>query len=68
MRLAKKAIRGIPAGHHWHNTAWYTKFSFDGGVHYSAFAVVSYVSAIMKVKGTTVTRARASSAGYEEIP
>jgi hypothetical protein len=36
MRLAKKAIRGIPAGHHWHNTAWYTKFSFDGGVHYSA--------------------------------
>src|SRR3979490_3434466 len=36
MRLAKTAIRGIPAGHHWHNTAWHTKFSFGGGVHYSA--------------------------------
>jgi hypothetical protein len=32
MRLAKTAIRGIPAGHHWHNTAWYTKFFFGGGV------------------------------------
>jgi hypothetical protein len=36
MRLAKTAIRGIPAGRHWHNTAWYTKFSFGGDVHYSA--------------------------------
>src|SRR5713226_8620570 len=36
MRLAKTAIRGIPAGHHWHNTAWYTTFSFGSAVHYSA--------------------------------
>ena len=32
MRLAKTAIRGIPVGHHGHNTAWYTQFFLRAAV------------------------------------